>query len=76
MVEEKTIDSKKVGSLLILSCKKLLLDLGKYIYRFKIGFGSASKGKKIILDVSQMAEESLFGSMKDRYWLSGAYRIY
>ena len=46
-VEEKTIDSKKVGSLLILSCKKLLLDLGKYIYRFKIGFESTSKGTKI-----------------------------
>ena len=43
-VEEKTIDFKQVGPLLILCCKKSFLDLWKYINRLKIGFGSTLKG--------------------------------
>ena len=46
-VEEKAIESKKVGSVLILCYKKPLLDLGKYAHRLKIGFGSTPKGFKI-----------------------------
>ena len=46
-VQEKTIKSKKVGSVLILCYKKPLLDLGKYAYRLKIGFWSTPKGFKI-----------------------------
>ena len=43
-IEEKTIDSKQVGSLLILCCKeKTLLDLWKYFYRLNMGFGSTPK---------------------------------
>ena len=46
-VQEKTIKSEKVGSVLILCYKKPLLDLGKYAHRLKIGFGSTPKGFKI-----------------------------
>ena len=47
LLEERSNDFKKVGSLLILCCKNLLLDLWKYFHGLKRGFGSTSKGLKI-----------------------------
>ena len=45
-VEESPVDSKKIGSLLILCCKKPLLDLWVCFYGLKIGFESTPKGFK------------------------------
>ena len=47
LLEYTPIDLKKVGSLLILCFKKLLLDLWKYFHSLKIGFGSTPKVLKI-----------------------------
>ena len=47
LLEERSNDFKKVGSLLILCCKKLLLDFLKHFHGLKRGFGSTPKELRI-----------------------------
>ena len=73
-VEERPVDSKKVGSLLILCCKKPLLDLCRCFQGLMIGFGSTPQGVRLVLKFSQKVEKSLFGSIKVITWLYNYHR--
>ena len=68
-VEERPVNSKKVGSLLILCCKKPLLDLCRCFQGLMIGFGSTPQGVRLVLKFSQKAEKSLYSSIKVTSWL-------
>ena len=57
LLEERSNDFKKVGSLLNLYCK--ILDLWKYFHGLKRGFGSTPKGLRIGFESQPKIEEGL-----------------
>ena len=75
-IEERPVDSKKVGLLLILCCKKPLLDLRRCFQGLMIGFGSTPQGVRLVLKFSQKAEKGLYGSIKVTSWLQNYHRAY